>query len=101
MQSISGKEPEKIFKETSFNTNAMVVLIESEYIRLELNKSVGKDGEYPKFLQVVLSSCKKIRVKEACCIQIIKFFAHKEIYEDKAQNNAGVEGEGAIDKKMS
>ena len=100
-QSISTKKPEEIFGKSNFNTNVMVALIESEYIRQELNRSGGKDGEYPKFLQVVLSSSQKIRVKEACCIQIIKFFANKEIYEDKAQNNAGVEGDGAIDKKIS
>ena len=48
----------------------MISLIESEYVRVNLNKkdsNMKDDNKYPIFLNSLLENSEKIRVKEACC----------------------------------
>jgi len=58
----------------------MLALIESEYIRKLLNYE-----KYIIFLESMLRTSKKNKIKEACCRQIIKYFGKKTTNEQKIE----------------
>jgi len=64
----------------------MIALIEQEYIKAELT-SKNDDSKYIKFLQTLLSSDKRVKLQEACCRQIIKFFEKRDEEHTKAHND--------------
>ena len=60
-----------------YNELVMIALIEQEYIKAELS-SKNDDSKYIKFLQTLLRSKKRVKLQEACCRQIIKFFEKRD-----------------------